>query len=433
MIAQSPAVAIDPPKSCVHWRDPFVIAAAVIAAYVMLRDTELTNVQLSLVLVGVVLLIMVPVELARASWHNTPRPLIPFRETAKKACIKWLGLMSGLLLVLAAWHLVPEYQHKSYHPFFTAEPYVLPLVPFAVAVCVLWTEWRMGPVEDHAWHFGLVVLGRYKETDWRIIRDGLLGWLVKGFFLPLNFCTVVHKLYHFRGLESHILTASWPGVVNILDPMIFALLIVAIIPGYLFSARMIGTENKRIEYRGSGWAATLLCYPPINRGAHTGWFSYHGHGTAASWVSVFGASGTASYIAGSALIFFFLVHYWGEAICCLRSSHLTNRGIITNGPFRFCKHPVYTAKCFAWGLAIVPFLAGKTLSGDITCTLAFLALCGVYVMRGWVEERLLSTDETYVAYALWMEQHSIFRAVGRRIPFFSYTWRLQKWRKTGQL
>jgi len=58
-------------------------------------------------------------------------------------------------------------------------------LPFAIFACVLGTEVAFGPAEDHAWHFGLAALRRFKDIDWNTVRDGLFGWLVKGFFLHL--------------------------------------------------------------------------------------------------------------------------------------------------------------------------------------------------------------------------------------------------------
>ena len=398
--------------------------------YRVLCRTELTSVELAVLLVVSVLFLMFGLELARAPWIGTPRPAIPLGETLRKSSLKWVGLMAGLLLVLVAWYVVPEYRNRNYEPMFEAIPYVLPFLPFGMALCVFYTEWRLGPAEDHAWHFGLLVLGDFDKVDWAMVRAGLFGWLVKGFFLPLNVITAVRSLDSFRGRESELLTASWPQVVHMLDHMIFALLAIAIIPGYLFTMRLIGTENKAIEQGAFGWFVTLLCYPPVNRGTSPGWFFYHAAGGDQPWTIWFGNAGTASLLAGSALVFFYLVHYWGEAICCMRSSHLTNRGIITNGPFRLCKHPVYVVKCFAWALTYLPFLSGSTPLDCLRMSFGFFAFCFVYVLRGWVEERLLSEDPDYVAYAFWMEKHSIFRLVGRWVPFFAYSWRHERWKKT---
>jgi protein-S-isoprenylcysteine O-methyltransferase Ste14 len=418
-----------PPRSVSSWTDPFVIAGAVVIAYGALRQMALTDLQLSLILVGVVMAVMIPIEWARSPARRLPRPAVPFSETLKKASIKTLGILAGLGLVLLAWTFVPEYARKDYRALFDAMPYVLPEAPLCIFVWVLWTEWRMGPLEDHGWHFGLVVLQRYKEADWNAVRDGLFAWLVKGFFLPLNLCGVVGLFGGFRGREADILTADWPTLIATLDHMIFAVLLISIIPGYLFSARILGTEIKKTDETWFGWMVTFFCYPPVNRGVGSGWFAYVSHSGSLPWITWFGSDGAASYTVGLVLVFFYLVHYWGESICCLRSSHLTNRGVITNGPFRVTKHPVYVAKCLAWSLIYLPFLTHNTLRGNITHGLSFLAFCSIYVMRGWIEERVLSTDPDYVAYALWMEDHSLFRFIGRRFPVLSFAWRLKRWQK----
>ena len=39
-----------------------------------------------------------------------------------------------------------------------------------------------------------------------------------------------------------------------------------------------------------------------------------------------------------------------------RFSNLTHRGIITNGPYRYSKHPAYLAKNLSWWLVSMPFM-----------------------------------------------------------------------------
>jgi hypothetical protein len=113
----------------------------------------------------------------------------------------------------------------------------------------------------------------------------------------------------------------------------------------------------------------------------------------------------------------------------LRSSNLTNRGIITNGVYRFCKHPVYLAKCIAWFVIWLPPLMGDTILGGARLTLLWGCVCGIYLLRGRVEERLLSDDPDYVAYALWIDRHGLFAWAGRAVPGLSFRWRLERWQK----
>jgi len=44
----------------------------------------------------------------------------------------------------------------------------------------------------------------------------------------------------------------------------------------------------------------------------------------------------------------------------------------------------------------------------------------VYYARARTEERHLSRDPTYVAYALWMNEHGLLRQLGRAIPVLRY-------------
>jgi protein-S-isoprenylcysteine O-methyltransferase Ste14 len=421
------------PHSCVRWFDPILIATLVIGSYAALRSSSMTNVELALMLVGMVLVPMGLIEIAQGPWRGTPRPAIPALLTFRRAAIKWLGVMLGLAGVLLLWAALPEYSHASFRPLFEAMPLVLPGLPVAAAMLIGFTEWRLGPIEDESWQLGLLALGRWRQIDWPVLRAGLFAWLVKGFFLPLNFTALVGLLGQFRQAEGQILIASWPQAEFIIDKMIFAMLIAAITPGYLFSSRLLGTEIRKVEQSWFGWAVTLSCYPPLLSGVFDQWFNYHPYVTRppwlAPWAIVSDSLPALSYAAGGLILALELIHYWGESIFSLRSSNLTNRGIITNGAYRFCKHPVYLAKCIAWFVIWLPPFEGGTVLGGARLTLLWACVCGIYMLRGWVEERLLSDDPDYVAYALWIDRHGLFAWAGRAVPALSFHWRLERWRK----
>ena len=44
----------------------------------------------------------------------------------------------------------------------------------------------------------------------------------------------------------------------------------------------------------------------------------------------------------------------------------------------------------------------------------------IYYLRARTEERHLSRDPTYVAYALWMNEHGILKWLGRVAPILRY-------------
>jgi hypothetical protein len=123
------------------------------------------------------------------------------------------------------------------------------------------------------------------------------------------------------------------------------------------------------------------------------------------------------------------IHLWCDACFGLRFSNLTNRGIITNGCYRFCKHPAYVVKNIRWLLYYVPFASGG-LEG-LRLSLLLMGVHLIYIVRSYAEERMLSHDPTYQAYGLWMDRRGWFAWLGRRIPFFRYEYRLNRWRSQG--
>jgi hypothetical protein len=44
----------------------------------------------------------------------------------------------------------------------------------------------------------------------------------------------------------------------------------------------------------------------------------------------------------------------------------------------------------------------------------------IYYARARTEERHLSRDPTYVAYALWIDQHGLLAGLARVLPFIRY-------------
>jgi protein-S-isoprenylcysteine O-methyltransferase Ste14 len=103
----------------------------------------------------------------------------------------------------------------------------------------------------------------------------------------------------------------------------------------------------------------------------------------------------------------------------VRFSNLTHRGILTQGPYRYTKHPAYIAKNISWWLITLPFIPYHGWVGALKSTLALAGVSTVYFLRARTEERHLSKDPTYVAYAVWMNEHGVLRLLNR-LSFFRY-------------
>lgn len=103
----------------------------------------------------------------------------------------------------------------------------------------------------------------------------------------------------------------------------------------------------------------------------------------------------------------------------LRFSNLTARGIITDGPYRFSKHPAYLSKNLSWWMISVPFVATAPVLALTNC-LQLLLVNAIYYARARTEEAHLSRDPDYVRYALWMNEHGLLAWLGRRWSWLRY-------------
>lgn len=74
----------------------------------------------------------------------------------------------------------------------------------------------------------------------------------------------------------------------------------------------------------------------------------------------------------------------------------------------------------SWWLISVPWVSNHGWYEALRNCFLLGLLNLVYFLRARTEERHLSKDPDYVAYALWIEQHGLLRWVGQLIPFFKY-------------
>ncbi|HEY6452242.1 MAG TPA: isoprenylcysteine carboxylmethyltransferase family protein, partial [Steroidobacteraceae bacterium] len=92
---------------------------------------------------------------------------------------------------------------------------------------------------------------------------------------------------------------------------------------------------------------------------------------------------------------------------------LTHRGIITNGPYRYSRHPAYLAKNLSWWMISMPFMLGADAATSLRCCVLLCLLNGIYYLRAKTEERHLALDPVYREYARWIEAHGALRFLNR--------------------
>jgi len=423
-------------RSCARWYDPFVNMLLAIAAFGALYSTSLSDTTMTTLVVLAVMLPMVLVEFLRNA-ENLPHAHVTLtKQAATRAAIKWLGVMGGIAVLYAVWWLFPLYDSPYYAPINDLAALVIP--PIAViAAYLLYMECRLGEQHEISWHSGLLLLGRWREINWQVMKDGAFVLLVRAVFLPLNFCSLLSNIRDLRQYDASMLDVSnWPNFHANMMQIIYTLLIATIVPGYVFSARLINTHVRAIDTTWFGWAVTMACYPPFVGGVFGALFNYHPHRFDAPYIKpwIFFTDGTPwlLYTMGAAIILCELVHLWGEAILGIRASNLSHRGVISNGPFRYTRHPIYVSKCLGWLLISLPFLMGDTVFECLRLMLLWFGVCGIYVLRSAVEERVFMDDPNYVSYALWVDKHGAFAWFGKQMPWLTFAWRYRRWHASSQ-
>lgn len=94
---------------------------------------------------------------------------------------------------------------------------------------------------------------------------------------------------------------------------------------------------------------------------------------------------------------------WASVALNFKASNLTNRGIVTHGPYRWVRHPAYIAKNTAWWIGAMPtfyaVFSNNSLKAGLYSVAAIVAWTFIYYMRAITEERhLLRANNGYAEY-----------------------------------
>lgn len=339
----------------------------------------------------------------------------PFAFSLARVLTKLLGLAATVAAIGFAYWVFPEYGGTFYAPFYRLlAKSALPLVVVAVAYVAL-VDGRMRQPRDAYWQLGRFLLGRSEDARSADLADHARAWLVKAFFLPL-------MVVYLHGSAARVLNFGLSGTnwanLRLYDfayDTVFLVDLVFTVAGYALSLRAADAHIRSAEPTMLGWVVALLCYQPFFSLFDRNYLAYGGPGFGtmlAGWPSL-------RMVWAGVIIALLALYSLTTVTFGWRFSNLTHRGILTGGPFRFTKHPAYVTKNISWWLISVPF-AVQGGAEQARHMLMLLCLNAVYFMRARTEERHLSRDPEYVAYALWMNDHGLFRALGRWFPFLRY-------------
>jgi protein-S-isoprenylcysteine O-methyltransferase Ste14 len=187
-------------------------------------------------------------------------------------------------------------------------------------------------------------------------------------------------------------------LVFVLDSCLFFI-------GYHTEASFLKNELKEVETNVWRILVCIACYPPFNLVTT----SVLGSSLEDPYILVGGDfRGIATWMLRAGAVLFLVLLISSSLSLFTRASNLTNRGIVSWGPYRYVRHPGYFAKNMFWLMTLIPalipnpssmFFSWKSYCVTCLCTAAgFLGWATLYYLRAITEEQFLRQDPEYVAY-----------------------------------
>jgi hypothetical protein len=248
-----------------------------------------------------------------------------WRPSWRRSVVKFVGLVGSVGFIAALYALFPEYYGDFYAAYFHALGLALPIL-FALAVpYIYWVDAAMVAPEDGLWQAGCFVLCQFGRVNFAALWQHTLGWLVKGFFLPLMFVYFCGDLGTVLAQEGSIV-GNFKAFYDFSYILLYFVDVCYSTTGYVFSLRLFDTHLRSSEPTLLGWSAALLCYEPFWSLIGSRYLAYD---TAHPWGDFLYGDQTLYAVWGSVILALILVYVWATIMFGCRFSNLTHRGIIT--------------------------------------------------------------------------------------------------------
>lgn len=344
---------------------------------------------------------------------------LKMRLNPSRTMLKLWGFCGTLAALSTVYWLLPEYDRDLYDPFWQACRVYTPVLLLLVVPYFLLVDACMKNPADGYLQAGYLFTGQFGRLDSTAIKSHFLGWTIKGFFLPLMFVYLSGNVAFIIQYPPSNALDSFPALVSYVGRLSLGLDLAFVSIGYVLTIRIIDAHIRSPNPFLGAWVVTLVMYVPFFSIIGKRYLDYK---DGIGWLEMFQAEwGVGVFVWGMAIMAAKLCWAWTNVSFGVRFSNLTHRGILTNGPYRWMRHPSYVFKNIGWWLLAVPFYSLEGPVEAVRLSLLLLAINAIYFLRAKAEEKHLSQDPTYVAYALWVEQHGKFRCLGRLLPFLRYS------------
>lgn len=342
----------------------------------------------------------------------------PLGEVIDTSITKLAGLWATWTLIGVLYFMGRWYWDDFYRIAMQVLGTVMVPVFFLSVPYVLWLDRRLIQPKDASWHFGAMLVGR-EPYDPEQVRIHLRAWAVKGFYTAFMIAIVPGG---FKGLVTPdwlpmlthpvSLTALMMTLMFVFDEQIGTV-------GYILTMKPLDAQIRSANPFLAGWVAALICYPPfqlMNPNTAPLFYLNYTYGDD-NWIHFLDGHMGLLWLWAAALIVLTTIYAWATIAFGIRFSNLTYRGVLTNGPYAFSRHPAYLSKNLFWWLQALPFLVTNHSAVDAIRNTFFLCCVNaIYYWRAKTEERhLLVEDPKYRLYSDWMERRGLITAPLHRL------------------
>lgn len=255
------------------------------------------------------------------------------------------------------------------------------------------------------WYTKKKLINKYTQINSKE-KIAFLAWWVKWFFAPLmifwltgHIFNMINNIYNF----FTNLSIAWENFLYFFNTFFFYMAFSCILffdvffftLWYLIEAPFLKNTIRSVDTTLLWWWVALAAYPPFNNATNSilWWHS-----------TDFPQFTNASLHITMNICILILMGIYSRASMSLwwKASNLTNRWIVTHGPYKYMRHPAYICKNLAWWIGWLPVLIWAisawnfTLFISILCSLLWWSY--IYYLRAKTEEIHLSQDQDYITY-----------------------------------
>jgi len=345
-------------------------------------------------------------------------------ERFQRSSVKVIGLVGSFAGLYLCYWLFPFLQNDNGSQLVPAFFNLIWIPLVIISPLYIWyVDDRMEKPNDSLFNAGLFFIGKWHSIDRIKLKQHALAWIVKTFFFWFITSALVGSITWWLDLDIFEAVKKDPfDSIGIFISFVFMIDLVFSTTGYFCAFKLFKSENRSVDPTLGGWLACMICYGPMYGMLINSFTPYENNYYWGHWLDPYPFIQAMWAIP---IVVFLSIYMFATIQFGIRFSNLTHRGIITNGPFRYTKHPQYIAKNIAYWLIYIPFVPSTSVSDAIKTTIFMALFSFVFYLRAKTEERHLRQDPVYIAYENWITEHGIIAKLKRILPH-SFTDKIEK-------